>query len=414
MPRTIAVDCQGCPPIRAFTFDILGLIKVIESPLTQQKSVPTIVQSYGQPDASRSILTASINDRKFNPVLALARKNGHIELVNPLNGDVRAEIVDENGGEDPIVGLHLFRKERNDLSSRTCTLLTCTTKGNAALRSIEVGNSSADSTSSDASATWDVCSSGDVVCSAVDGNENHAVFGGKKVEVNLWDLEKRSKIWTSKPPPKNSLGIFTPTWFSALTFLDKEDHRKIVAGTNAHQARLYDISAQRRPILTFDFGETPIKALTADPDGHTIYLGNGSGDLASVDIRTGKLLGRFLGKCSGSIRSIVRHPELPVIVSCGLDCYLRYWDVKTRQLLSAVFLKQHLTSVVIDSNFSDEETSRTTIMPPPTNDETLALEEEQEDDESPPLKRKKKSSKDGMKHKSKKKKSKNTVEEEED
>lgn len=32
---------------------------------------------------------------------------------------------------------------------------------------------------------------------------------------------------------------------------------------------------------------------------------------------SGKLLGSFLGKCSGSIRSIARHPELPVVASCG-------------------------------------------------------------------------------------------------
>lgn len=31
----------------------------------------------------------------------------------------------------------------------------------------------------------------------------------------------------------------------------------------------------------------------------------------------GKLLGRFSGKCSGSIKSIARHPELPVLASCG-------------------------------------------------------------------------------------------------
>ncbi|KAL2981156.1 hypothetical protein AAZX31_13G271800 [Glycine max] len=48
------------------------------------------------------------------------------------------------------------------------------------------------------------------------------------------------------------------------------------------------------------------------------------------------MLGCFSGKCSGSIRSIVKHPELPVIASCGLDNYLRLWDTKTRQLLSAV------------------------------------------------------------------------------
>lgn len=50
---------------------------------------------------------------------------------------------------------------------------------------------------------------------------------------------------------------------------------------------MYDISAQRRPVLSFDFRETAIKAVTEDQDGHTIYIGNGSGDLASFDMRTG-------------------------------------------------------------------------------------------------------------------------------
>ncbi|KAL0368132.1 UNVERIFIED_CONTAM: WD repeat-containing protein 74 [Sesamum calycinum] len=130
---------------------------------------------------------------------------------------------------------------------------------------------------------------------------------------------------------------------------------KLVAGTDSHQVRLYDISAQRRPVMSVDFRETAIKAVAEDVDGRTIYIGNGSGELASIDIRTRKLLGCFIGKCSGSIRSIARHPELPVIASCRLDCYLRIWDIKSRQLLSAVFLKQHLTSVVFDSHFRNKE-----------------------------------------------------------
>ena len=32
-------------------------------------------------------------------------------------------------------------------------------------------------------------------------------------------------------------------------------------------------------------------------------------------------MGCFIGKCSGSIRSIARHPELPVIASCGKKLY---------------------------------------------------------------------------------------------
>lgn len=90
----------------------------------------------------------------------------------------------------------------------------------------------------------------------------------------MWDLDKCEKIWTAKPvshfiifehiflekndyslyflkyflvpsiyfllilslqPPKNSLGIFTPTWFTSAAFLSIDDHRKFVAGTNDHQ-----------------------------------------------------------------------------------------------------------------------------------------------------------------------------------
>lgn len=235
-----------------------------------------------------------------------------------------------------------------------------------------------------------MCAAGNVLCCKVDENENYALFGGKGVEVNIWDLATHTKIWTAKSPPKNSLGIFTPTWFTSATFLCKDDHRKFVGGTNSHQVRLYDMAAQRRPVMSFDFRETPIKAITEDQDGNTIYIGNGSGDLASVDIRTGKLLGCFLGKCSGSIRSIARHPDLPMIASCGLDSYLRIWDIKSRQLLSAVFLKQHLTNVIFDSHFNDEEVAAS-VAPSEQKEEDELIER---DEELPPIvKRKKKKTK---------------------
>ncbi|RVW49885.1 WD repeat-containing protein 74 [Vitis vinifera] len=462
MPRTSTLECPGCPPIRALTFDVLGLVKVTEA-RSKEGGIPKVVDRWGEPDSSKCILAASIDDRKSGPLLAIARKGGLIEILNPLNGHPCLSIsnIIDNGpqpGDDAIVGLHLFKKQNLDLSSRSRTLLTCTTKGNASMRSVELTSSHADSTSSVSSRTWNVCASGNILCSQVDGNENYALFGGKGVEVNVWDLEQDTKIWTAKSPPKNSLGLFTPTWFTSATFLSKDDHRKFVAGTNSHQVishgkfffyaqisskennillvpemqdfwnilrssflpldpnsanvvrkqgsdalhstllqriadvRLYDISAQRRPVISFDFRETPIKAVAEDQDGYTIYIGNGSGDLASVDMRTGKLLGCFLGKCSGSIRSIARHPELPVIASCGLDSYLRFWDIKTRKVLSAVFLKQPLTNVVFDSNFAEEEVP-SSVVDPPTEAQNTNETQESDEEEVQPLKRKKKSSK---------------------
>ncbi|KAF2302633.1 hypothetical protein GH714_000489 [Hevea brasiliensis] len=315
-------------------------------------------------------------------LLAVARKSGVIEVLNPLNGEIDVSISSVGDA-----GTHL----------RTMLLLVmhfaCMyNKGMQACGPLKLPVRLYDA-STCTSRTWKVSASGNILCSKVDGSENYALFGGKAVEVNLWDLEKCSKIWTAKP------------------------------------VRLYDTSAQRRPVISFDFCETPIKAVTESRWPYNLYR-NGSGDLASVDIRTamsriltqlhasieqlledypnfysndstlestliisyvvhcnsifvGKLLGCFLGKCSGSIRSIAKHPELPVIGSCVLIaiCACGY---KTRQLLSAfsiehcfndplkasiamlgIFLRlihlwlrfpqAHLTNNVFDSNFTDRE-----------------------------------------------------------
>nr|GLL31842.1 WD repeat-containing protein 74-like [Ipomoea trifida] len=366
MPRTITAESPGCPRLRALTFDVLGLIKARGG---EQKEAPAVVERWGAPDSSKCVLATSMIDREHDPLLGVARKNGAIEVLSPINGDVRLAIPSSSGSgsvsdDDAIVALHLFSKQRLESSLMSCTLLDCTTKGQARIRSVEIPKSLGDSVTESSQTIWNVCGSGNILCSKVDSSEQYALFAGKGVEINVWDMEQSGKIWVAKSPPKNSLGIFTPTWFTSATFLSKDDHRKIIAGTNNHQVRLYDISAQRRPVISIDFREAPIRAVAEDLDGWTVYVGNGSGDLASFDMRTGeltyldntlgKLLGSFLGKCSGSIRSIARHPELPVIGSCGLDSYLRIWDVKSRQLLSAVFLKQHLTNVVFDSHFSNE------------------------------------------------------------
>ncbi|KAK4352841.1 hypothetical protein RND71_028359 [Anisodus tanguticus] len=268
MPRTTTLEC---PSLRALTFDILGLIKVIEGK-GEQKEAPRVVERWGEPDASRCVLATSILD----PILGVARRKGFIEVLSPVNGDVRASISNQNQSDkvsedNSVIGLHLFRKERLDSSSRSCTLLTCTIKGSASMKCVKMSKSLEDSGVEGTQTTWNVSGSGSILCFKVDADENYALFGWKGVE-----------------PAKNSLGIFTPTWFTSATFLCKDDHRKFVAGTNRHQVRLYDISAQRRPVVSFDFRETPIKAIAKDVDGHTIYIGNGFGDLASIDIRNSK------------------------------------------------------------------------------------------------------------------------------
>lgn len=413
MPRTTTVESPGCPPIRALTFDALGLVKVLEAQTGQNGGALRVVERWGDPDASNCVLSASILDRESDPLVGIARKSGSVDILSAINGDIRAHVPEicqaaVSPEDEAIIGVHLLQKHKSVSSSRSCTLLASTSKGHAKMESIELGKTQAEFVRDPSPTVWNVCGSGNILFSKVDGNEDYALFGGKGVEVNIWDIHECVKIWNAKSPPKDNLGIFTPTWFTSATFLSKDDHRKFVAGTNSHQVRLYDISAQRRPVMSIDFRETSIKAVSEDIDGNTIYIGNGSGDLASFDMRTGKLLGCFLGKCSGSIRSIARHPELPVIASCGLDSYLRIWDIHSRQLLSAVFLKQHLMTVVFDSHFRNEVVS---AAPPPQ----VANMEEMDDLEETPMKRKKSSKEHrGSTKKKSKRSSKRLKDEEED
>ncbi|KZV46495.1 WD repeat-containing protein 74 [Dorcoceras hygrometricum] len=350
MPRTTTVESPGCPPLRALTCDVLGLVKVIEARKNENTGAAKMVERWGDPDSSKCVLAASILDRESDPIEVISTVNGNLRVQIPSLCETATSLQD-----DSIMGLHLLEKHTSEPSSRSCMLHVCTRKGYASLESIDVTKSSAEFIRDPSTTTWNISGSGEILLSRVDESEKYALYGGKGVEVNLWDLSNNTKIWVAKSPPKNSLGIFTPTWFTSATFLSKDDHRKFVAGTNSHQVRLYDISSQRRPIMSIEFRETPIKSIAEDFDGHTIYVGNGSGDLGSIDMRTGKLLGCFIGKCSGSLRSIARHPELPVLASCGLDSYLRFWDIHSRQLLSAVFLKQPLTNVFFDSHYRGGE-----------------------------------------------------------
>jgi len=76
---------------------------------------------------------------------------------------------------------------------RAYNLLTCTGKGNASIRSIEVPDSATGSSSIDSSKTWNVCNSGNILCCKVDKNEKFALFGGW-VFYDLHDVET-FKLW---------------------------------------------------------------------------------------------------------------------------------------------------------------------------------------------------------------------------
>ena len=66
-----------------------------------------------------------------------------------------------------------------------------------------------------------------------------------------------------------------------------------------------------------------------------ILVGNGCGKMAALDLRGGRLVTSFRD-IAGSVRCIRCHPSEPLVVSCGLDRFLRMHHLHTKKLLRKV------------------------------------------------------------------------------
>lgn len=81
--------------------------------------------------------------------------------------------------------------------------------------------------------------------------------------VPMWKcLFLQSDSLFSLQVPNDFLDLQVPIWVTDLGFLPSQGAQaRVAVGTGYHQVRLYDTKAQRRPVLSFDFGESPVSAL---------------------------------------------------------------------------------------------------------------------------------------------------------
>ena len=81
--------------------------------------------------------------------------------------------------------------------------------------------------------------------------------------------------------------------------------------------------------------------MCAAEDGRSVAVGDTTGRVCAIDCGTAKSLVIFKG-FSGSVRRLEYHPEHPLLVSVGIDRYLRVHDTQKGKLLHRVYLKQRL------------------------------------------------------------------------
>ncbi|KAG0413327.1 hypothetical protein HPB47_009515 [Ixodes persulcatus] len=116
-----------------------------------------------------------------------------------------------------------------------------------------------------------------------------------------------------------------------------------------------------------------------------VVVGNSRGRVALLDLRRKGMVHVFKGM-AGSVRSVVCHPTLPLVASCGLDRFFRLHDLHTHMLLSKMYLKSRLNCLLLRTDFSvsEEAEKREDAEAEPADDEIWQdMEEVEEAAEEP-------------------------------
>jgi len=183
--------------------------------------------------------------------------------------------------------------------------------------------------------------------------------GGKESDLTLWDFERPGEAkFKARNVKPDMLQLRIPVWVTDIAFL--KDHKAIAVTSRHKHVRLYDPDRQRRPIINFEYEDSPLTCLSLVPgQSNQIVVGTAHGRMARFDLRGNKTmepLNIFKG-FAGAVREVVAHPTLPLLFSVSLDRYLRVHHLESSKIWYREYLKSRLNSVLVtkDLELSDVE-----------------------------------------------------------
>ena len=123
----------------------------------------------------------------------------------------------------------------------------------------------------------------------VPGISNHFIAtGGKEHDLQIWDLNqtKSGPIFRAKNVPTDSLELRVPIWVTDMCFPDNISKDKVATVSRHGHIRLYDTKGhQRRPVLSMEWPDEVLTAVSSTPCDHDILVGTATGHIAHYDIR---------------------------------------------------------------------------------------------------------------------------------
>lgn len=341
--------------VRLVAGDELGYVRAMQASTSSLSSLQMVARwGDGTRNAGVTHMSFSSSDGSSpaSPLLAVARTSGAVDILDSNSGALLS-----SAGRDfsPCRGLHFLGP---GLGSSTQVLFSCKESGSVRMHCQE-GRGAA----WEEAVTLQCALQGQAKldCMAVHPSGTHVAVAGNGADVVVWDVAAQTQVYKAKPPPLDFLGMYKKIWVASLSFLPGHDAQRLVAGDD-RQIRVYDFRAQRRAVLSIDFGETLIKALTVTPDASALIAGNAHGLLSKFDLGSGKMLGAFKG-ISGSVRAISHHPTLPLIAATGLDRHVHLFDSNDRRCLASLYVKQHCTSAAAEGDGQEEDENDDELVP---------------------------------------------------
>lgn len=179
--------------------------------------------------------------------------------------------------------------------------------------------------------------------------------GGKEHMLKLWDITTATMTFKEKNVPHDMLNLRQGVWITDLAWVPGSGGHELVTGTAWHQVRHYDIRLKKRPTFNIEVGDHAVTCVDVSHDGRYLIVGDGGGRLQQLDLRKNARMVHVYHGMGGSVRGVQSHDSLPMLGACGLDRFLRVYDVNTRKQLHKVYLKQKLNCILFSAQTPDEE-----------------------------------------------------------
>ncbi|XP_067943635.1 WD repeat-containing protein 74-like isoform X1 [Watersipora subatra] len=298
-------------------------------------------------DRSNEICVMCWENQRLEDSILFGTRGGLVRKYNRHKQSVE-DILQVTDNDEVIKGLY-------KLDSK---YVTCTNKGKLCIWQDNLNNEAVDEPV--------IIDCGEnISCMREDPANNYCVStGGKENGLKIFDLNRPEvgAIFKAKNVRDDWLDLRVPVWVTAIGHLPRPSLSLVLATTGYHQIRVYDpLANRRRPLIDMEWGEQPITSLCVNPrNDRQVMVGNTIGEQGLMDLRSMKCLGKYKGG-AGAIRSIQCHPTLPVVVSCGLDRYVRVHDMQSRLLTQKFYMKSRLNKLLLVHDWEDPKPEETLV-----------------------------------------------------